>query len=83
MSSASTTPRTITISTTHHGEPYVCLLECRGIIGAIPGDGDHLTMRRQLAVNDTLHQRVLVRGRGARQNPQSRPDLVQQMLLDL
>lgn len=41
-----------TVSCPYHGEAHVSLLECRPIVGAIPGHGHHLPLLGVCAVDD-------------------------------
>lgn len=68
---------------TDHCESDVGLLERRSVVGAVACDGDHLARLGDLAVDDALDQGVLVGGRGACQNAQLGPHLVEQVLLHL
>jgi len=65
-----------TAVTGYHGEADVGLLECGSVVGTIAGDRDHLAVVSQLAVNDALHQRVLVLRRRPSQHSQPRPHRV-------
>ena len=65
-----------TAVTGYHGEADVGLLECGSVVGAVAGDRDHLAVVSQLAVNDTLHQSVLVLRRRPSQHSQPRPHRV-------
>jgi len=65
----------------HHSETDVRLFQRRPVVGAVTGDGHHLTICRNARLDHALDQRVLVGGRRAGQHAQSGPDLVQKFLL--
>ena len=66
-----------------HGEADVGALERRTVVGAVAGDGDHLPVGIQTALDNRVHQHVLVLRRGASEHAQTRPHPVHQLLLHL
>ena len=52
-----------------HGETNVGLLKSRGVVCPVTCDGDHLPGSRDVAVDDSLDERVLVDGLGTSENP--------------
>ena len=70
-------------ASTDHGEADVGHLEGGGVVGAVARHGHHLTTPVDPAVDDALHQDVLVLGRCARQHAQRRPYLINVLLTHL
>lgn len=69
--------------TTYHSKANIGHFQCRAIIGAITSHCHYFSVSTHFALNDSLHQRVLVSGGGACQYTQIHPNFVHQVLLDL
>lgn len=67
----------------YHSEADVRLLQRRTIIGTVASDSDHLTVLRNRALDNALHERVLVGRLRTCQHAQLRPDLVELGLAEL
>ena len=61
----------------YHSKANISFLESWAVVGTVTGDSHNFTTVGQLAVNDALNQRVLVRRRRTCQHSQLGPNFVQ------
>ena len=62
------------MATTDHSKSDVGFLQRGAVVRPVASNGHNFAVTVQLAVDDPLHEGVLVRGGGPGQHPQPRPD---------